>query len=262
MTTGMSSRTFETTVERRSAMGKRMLCVAVLATAVVGVILLAGQFASAGVIYVDFSDNAGSANDLVGGGAATWNVVTNPALHVFGALDDDGGTSVPEVKLKISNAFEGETTAGGDWESGGATVPWSVDEATDDNFHVWAGDNKGVVTLYDLPSDWTFTISVLSSKDSAGGGRDGTFKVNGATTSGSDPFDAYSDGWTDREIMVWTTVTPDVNGEIELELTRTGGDNGYLSAMKIEFTVAEPIAEPAGLGLVGLALLGLKKKRS
>jgi len=231
-------------------------------------VVLMGTFASiapADVIYVDFATSSGSASGLVGGGAAVWNAIPKSVYaYNYGALSDAAGTVQSNMSLKYDKGFSStDFNEGGAWDD--ASVPWSVGAATSDGLRRWTWQQPINVTLYNLAAGQALKISLLTSTTDAAhsGWHDQDYLANGAfADNGSDEFNAYSDGWIGRKVMVWDSVLPDVNGEINF----TGvydGDYWLVNAMMIEpiVTETEMVPEPGSAALMLLGAAGLVRKR-
>ena len=212
-------------------MNIRIACVTIFSATFVA---FGVQTALGVAIYVDFGQEQGAASGLVDGSAATWNVVTSLSEQDLFLYDASGQQS--GINLTVTQAFS-NTQIGGNWNV--ASIPWSVGAATNDNFHTGSGpSNPAEVTLSNLDPTKQYRVSLIASRASAGS-RDCTFTVNGQVAnvggaSGSDPFDSYTDGYVNKQLMTWSSLAPNAQNELTMLMTPTGsGDYGYLSAMRI-----------------------------
>jgi len=233
-------------------------------------VVLMGTFtsiASADVIYVDFGTNGGSASGLVGGGSAVWNAIPNSQYgHNYGALKNDVGTVLSNMSLKYDSGFNGSYGSGGAWND--PSVPWSVGAATSDGLRRQTWMAPISVTLYNLTPSQALKISLLTSTTENNSWQDQDYIINGQNTgvfadNGSDEFNAYTDGWVGRKIMVWDSVLPDVSGELVLTAVATRNDFWLVNAMMIEpiVTETEMVPEPGSAALMLLGAAGLVRKR-
>jgi len=198
-------------------------------------------------IYIDFGDRRGSASQLVDGTPVTWNVV--PTVNPFAPLnlaDSDGGNT--GIQLSAMTGFDtsyDDGLTGGEWNM--SRIPWSVGEATHDNF---AANSSAVVTFSNLESK-PYRVELISSRDS-GTSRNTVYRANGdladlGGVNGSNPFNANTDGWLNRSIMVWQQVMPDLGSEIHIDLAPQSGQWGYVNAIRLQ-----DVPEPSTLLLFSL----------
>ncbi len=202
--------------------------------------------AEAAPIYVDFGDSQGSANDLVDGTLVTWNVV--PTINPFVPLDlDDLNGHDTGIQISAMTGFDtnyDDTLAGGQWNVPG--IPWSVGEATHDDF---ASSTGATVVFSNLLSD-LYRLKLISSRGDSAGTRNADYLVNGAYAdsggaTGSNPFSASIDGWVNKSIMTWQWIAPDVSGQITLQTVPLSGNWSYVNAVELS-----AVPEPSSLMLL------------
>ncbi len=201
-----------------------------------------------------------------------WNTVASPGSGYSLALVDLSGTGTG-ITLNITDDFGGTTnTATNDgWTD--VAVPWVDARALDDYFYV--RDTGGgtdhnptaQVVFAGLESDKTYTFDLIGNRNGAAP-READYYVNGLDSGNgnSQGYDAKTDGYDNHVVMTWTAVAPVYNAgsdtwqitlDVQKDLLAADGEFGYISAGRI--TVAEPVPEPATLGLLalgGLAIAG------
>jgi len=221
-------------------------------------------------ILVDFSDSRHPGNPV--GGPKTWNTVDDrtTAFPQMSLVTSDGQAT--EIKLDIIDSFSGSGNVSG-WS--GAGVPsWYESNAFADWFSVSHNEN-GIIKLSGLDPKLKYYFELVASAEARSGQEwyacDYLVKVGGAVSYSqadyefsiggvSDQWRRHYEGYLYHDLMLWE-IEPDADGVVYLWV-----DNNYygggINALRITAETASPIPEPAGLSLIGLALLGLRKKRS
>lgn len=203
-------------------------------------------------IYVDFGDYQGSATDLVDNTMVTWNVVptVNPLFAALGLKDADGVDT--GIQISAMTGFDtgyDDTLPGGAWNVAG--IPWSVGEATNDNF---ACSGSGNIVFSNLSAPY-YQIELISSRADSASTRVADYLANGAYAdsggpTGSQSFSASIDGWGNKSVMFWELVQPDQDHKITLHLSPNSGNWSYVNAMRLQ-AVPEP---SAGMLFIGMAM--------
>jgi len=207
------------------------------------VALMSGAVASADVMSVDVTVNgstvySGKPNNSIGLGFAQ----TGSWIQTDWATNESGTKSVTNGTVTFSVQSAGRNNAGG----------------------IGAGQRQaGLYSERDWASQMTWKYSGLTPGSTVdivmygfvGNGTPPTFNVFGGAWGTPD-----SEGDTDFE-----NVTVDVNGEV-YGLWRATGASGYcgIGATQIQYTLpaAVPVPEMAGLALLGVGLLALRRRRA
>ena len=198
---------------------------------------------------VDFKDGT---NDPGG----NWNLVDGAGTTT---LKEFATGATGGVQLGLTHGSVGFiSVASGAWNAANAGPAWldankyAADDCLRQN---WNGNFTITISgLTGVLADNLFTVELVSSNIE--NETEVTTCTIGTTAYAFKPdVDGYDNGtW-----MTWTDVAP-AAGQIVLTGVAGGGTNNNINAFRI--STEEPVAEPAGPGLVGLALLGLRKKRS
>lgn len=197
----------------------------------------------AAVIQVDLNDRDPA--------PAGWNSIDG-GLSLVSVTDSDGN----DDGVTVSNTLSTSSGTGNE----GAYDGGFWDEVADD--YLFTTSNSATVTIENLLTWESYTLKLISSTDSGGSsGRISTFTVNGSAGDGAPPlngfeFNARNDGFNNALEMTFSGVTPDMNGEIIITVTKVGEtDAAIFNGFTIEgnFTIPEPsTAILAGLGLMGV----------
>lgn len=185
-------------------------------------------------IYVDFGDYRGAAAGLVDGTPVTWNVVPTINPFVPLALRNSSGCNTG-IEISQMTGFDtgyDDTLNGGAWNVPG--IPWSVGDATADNF---ATSGTGTVVFSNLSAPY-YRVELISSRADSGTNRVANYLVNDTYAdsggpTGSQNFSASIHGWGNKSFMTWESVQPDANGQLTLNVVRTDGW-GYVNAWKLQ----------------------------
>jgi hypothetical protein len=224
-----------------------------------------------GTCYVDFNESNGTTgNAAAQDPTRNWHVMNGNGTIANLEVEGNQPTGYSLTVSGFSDSGTYSNPGGNTWTD---VAPWVVDATSGDYLYL-SGTTARTVTLSNLDPDNLYTIELVASRYSSGN-RKGTYVVtdlNGLhdsdnlrpdTTPWSQNFDAYTDGALANELMVWSGLVPDANNEILLTLT-CGGNYAYISGMRLIIEVPAdvvPIPEPAGLSLLGLVMLGLRRRR-
>lgn len=224
-----------------------LLAVALLSTA--SFFYAPGQ-ASAATIQVDFNDAATAPG-------ATWNTIaTNTA-----SFDLNDTTSTDSgINLAATGFNDTSTTVAqnGAYETVSPNLDTPFNNAADDYF--WMGSGIiATVTLSGVAAG-TYNFELFSSRNTtAGKFSDYTIKGDASDNANSTGFDAFADGFTNGEFMVWNSVTANGTEDIVISVTTASGTpRAYFNGFTMT-AVPEP-SSTALLGLGGLALI-LRRRR-
>ncbi|MFO7897998.1 MAG: PEP-CTERM sorting domain-containing protein [Planctomycetota bacterium] len=209
-------------------------------------------------VYVDFGTRAGSASGLRDGNPATWNVLADGLLPPPASKNDLVDSTGADTGIDITGMTEFDMVRGRAWTAAPPAYPnWCVDAAVSDGYK---DDDyaTSTVTFADLELGQLYNFEIASTDE--GAGADQQWKLVGGGDTGWQDYDGHTDAHSDHKTLsldMW----PNAQGEIELQLKGLGRFS-YLAATKIEYEIEEiPVPEPAGLGLLGLAMLATRKRR-
>ncbi len=212
-------------------------------------------------VYVDYTPQKLLDIRIDFGGSLVpgWNVLpARTTGTTLALLTTDGLAS--DLKLEITNGFASAGTGDG-WSGNNVPfwLPWS---ASDDEFYEGSTGEVGEITITGLVPGLTYYFELIASMDGMTYWRadyllNDEFSIDG----NSDDFYNDTEGHRDHDIMLWTFVA-DGSGQAVLEMTVRSYVSG-MNALRItvEPPALAPIPEPAALGLVGMALLALRRRR-
>ena len=251
--------------------------------AMVAVIGMAGLAAQAGLIALNMVGHVLGPGDSAGApgyAQGNWNNVddgppavsgdmqTGPGTYNAGFLKDDTGAIVAGMSIAWDGDVAHDAPSGGGTQGDNWMMNWMLGGSTSEGKQTGTA-NVDVANIpyayYDVvayvPTNWPargVAVSVTGHPTTyynyPGGTFNGTYTQVTSTTPGdtSDTGNyAVFSGMTD------STITISISGNPGAGL----GDAGYLAGFQIVEAEAPPIPEPAGLGLIGLALLAVRRKR-
>ena len=246
-------------------------------------------------------DAAGNIWDCVpgstsGGGTPMWS---DPGAHVLGAGSLSGGYAVKESgwpsSFSNSGAMRLGDGAGGDLPSNGnldgATFVMCRKSTSSPDYPVYvyssvrSGDGGNMVSteLYHFNAGyWPANFQVDYVRDTSGaeyymmwlyGGHAGDsfvidFYDSSTSGAGATPTYQLDIGPAIAGGAGWLAAGSNVAGfsmhwpTNELYVVENNGMDGRIHVFTLQGPVAKPVPEPVGLGLVGMALLALKRRRS
>ena len=220
-----------------------------------GVLTSAG---SAATINIDFGRN--DAGQLSGAG---WNNVSanvgdagSNTTSILGLVDSSNVPTTIDVGIVYVTTGGGLSAGGAGSDHDLAAYPAAVasfpDSARSDSFFMGSSSGLMTMTFSSLDSNSTYEFLFYASRGNSGGSAE--YTVTGANSD-----TVAISGILDNTTQAPTTlaITPDVNNEIVVTWETTAA-NSALNLMSITST---PIPEPSSAALLGLAALGLVRRR-
>ena len=204
--------------------------------------------------YLDFGlDNGTDGNKTVSPdvNGNYWNNILDPAVSATAVslINSKGASSA--IKLNITSTFlrNGRQTGGLLSPSASLLGDFAITTATEDYFYTNT-NGKGALQLTGLDPAKSYIFKIFGTRASNAQTRVSQYKIVGAntsiktlTTTGNGIGDGGYHG-NNNTIAVSDEVTPTSAGVIDIELTKTTGDYGYISIIKIEErtpTASEPV---------------------
>ena len=234
---------------RRSLMGSALL-----------LFFLGGSLAvdaAAADIRVDFNNAATTPNG--------WYCVGDPSdgatVH---KLTDYYTGQETGVTLQLVDAFKGSTNNQNvAWSN--SSAPWVDLLAMRDYAALGIDDFSARIVISGLDDVSTCTIELLSYRDNDT--TDTSYLVNGAAGviidggGSTATWNAKDDGFTNQDFMQWSAVTPDINGQVVIDVS-TVGNYAFLNGMRLAY-VPEPSSAILLLSMaVGVGwLTGTRRRR-
>jgi len=225
--------------------------------AVVGLVLGLTGASSAGVILIDFENQAPDPPQVA---PSYWNVLGTSAAAT---LYDVNHTNIGVTISFAGTWYDTSVMTGNGWGTGGGVPAWLDPNASKDYFcDTPSGES---LTIAGMNRSQEYVIELISSKYKPDQPykTDGYYRINGANSDfGTAQFRSHTNGYVNHTVMTWT-MSPDLSGNFQLVLSRgTKDDVAYVNAMRISWEEQLPVSEPAGLGLVGLAMLASRRRRA
>lgn len=161
--------------------------------------------------------------------------------------------------LSFSAGFYGRTPDTLQDPQDSAFADTLYEPAVDDYFHVqYASGGTVTMTIGDLDADTTYTLTVISAKDTEPGfyGHRGIFSLNGTPAdnmTAGEQFHAHQDGWLDGNLLTWTDITPDATGKLVLSVELPQNSNLFVNGFIL-------VPEPASLALLAVGSLCLIRR--
>jgi lysophospholipase L1-like esterase len=180
-----------------------------------------------------------------------WNNITENGINAAAVvLKNNTGVS-STINLTITSAFLKNGIA-----QGGLTAPsasllgdFAIPTATEDFFYI-ENTGKGVLRLSGLNTAKVYVFKIFGTRNSTDI-RTSQYKITGNNTSiktlqTSGPgIGANNYNGNNNNIAVSDNITPTSNGTIEIELSKTAGNFGYIGIIKIEEYTPAPTAPAA-----------------
>ncbi|MDP0491388.1 MAG: PEP-CTERM sorting domain-containing protein [Verrucomicrobiota bacterium JB023] len=115
--------------------------------------------------------------------------------------------------------------------------------------------NDPLLTLGGLDSSFTYELRIYNAR---GAGTTGAWDY--ATTDGTGTYNLSDDSILDNDdVIVFSGLTPDINGEISTVLSKNGNARGGINFLQV---VTTPVPEPSAALLLGLgALIATGRRR-
>jgi len=183
------------------------------------------------VVYnVDFNDADTSPSP-----GASWYTKSDAGTTTVTLTDSTGstrgGTSGNGVTLTLGSNWNDSTYT----DQNGAFDGGDFAAAAEDYLYVSNTTATATFTFYGTSAEREWKVEIVSSRGSAGSQRVSDYTVEGTYSddNNSDDFNAYDDGYSSGDVMIWAEVTPDGSDQITVSVTTSASGYGYISAIRL-----------------------------
>lgn len=168
-----------------------------------------------------------------------------------GSVITSSGAIAAGVSITTNN-FANSVNNTGTYASGGTVASWVDTTAVTTTWIRSGGTGPATVVISGLDDDITYTMDLVSARNTGTSQLGNLFVNGGASDIGVSTNYSAPAAWTSGQVLTWTAITP-VSGSITLSINGIDSSNtSYLNALRLT-AVPEPsvaILSAAGLGVV------------